>query len=122
MAATRNSAHNARICSRFATLDDAMHCFQVLLELFDIAGGEGAAAYGAHALGTLLVRLFVNGQSSLGKERLKASRKGTRVRFYSGMKLIVREMNSNHEFVFAELLLLGERHITMCTLVRLLRL
>ena len=122
VAASRNRARNARVRGRLTPLDDAMHHLQVLLELVNIARGEIATRHGAHTLRTLLVRLLVNRQPSLGEERLKASRKGARVGLDTGVKLRVKRRERNNEFVLTELLLLGERQIAVAALVGLRRL
>ena len=96
-----------------------MHHLQVLLELVNIARGEIATRHGAHTLRTLLVRLLVNSQPSLGEERLKASRKGAWVGLDTGVKLRVKRRERNNEFVLTELLLLGERQIAVAALVGL---
>ena len=99
-----------------------MHRLQVLLELVNIARGEIATRHGAYTLRTLLVRLLVNSQPSLGEERLEASRKGTWIGLDAGVKLRVKRRERNNEFVLAELLLFGKRQIAVAALVGLRRL
>ena len=88
MSTARNGAHDARVRHRFASLHNPLHGLEMLLERLDVARRERAPGDGANALRVLLVGLFVNRQTCLREERLKAAGKGARIGLDSGVKLL----------------------------------